>query len=162
MFGPDDNFVMMFGRLIGMFPVVPVFGPEARLQPLYVDDAAEAIANALADPLVHGGKTYEIAGPEVLTMLELNRRIAAAEGRSRSLIALPDSVGGLFAATTGWLPGAPITSDQYALLTAGSVASGELPGLAELGVEPRPLGLFVDRWMVQFRRHGRFGTKHAA
>ncbi|GGC11031.1 3-beta-hydroxy-Delta(5)-steroid dehydrogenase [Novosphingobium endophyticum] len=161
MFGPDDNFVMMFGRLISMFPVLPVFGPEARLQPLFVDDAAEAIGNALADPVAHGGKTYEIAGPEVLTMLELNRRIADAAGRSRRLIALPDAVGGLIAGATGWLPGAPITSDQFRLLTAGSVASGDLPGLAELGVEPRPLALFLDRWMVQFRKHGRFGTKKA-
>lgn len=162
MFGPDDNFVMMFGRLIGTFPVLPVFGPEAKLQPLFVDDTAEAIANALSDPLAHGGKTYEIAGPEVLTMLELNHRIAAAECRSRSLIALPDSVGGFIASATGWLPGAPITSDQFKLLTGGSVASGDLPGLAELGVTPRPLELFLDRWMVQFRKHGRFGTKHVA
>lgn len=162
MFGPDDNFVMMFGRLIGRFPTLPVFGPEAKLQPLFVDDAAEAIANALADPRAHGGRTYEIAGPEVLTMLELNQRLARAESRSRHFIALPDAIGGLIATATGWLPGAPITSDQFKLLTAGSVASGELPGLAELGVHPRPLELFLDRWMVQFRRHGRFGTKPAA
>ena len=40
LFGDDDNFVMMFGRLISMFPFLPVFGPNARLQPLFVDDAA--------------------------------------------------------------------------------------------------------------------------
>ncbi|AIT79657.1 3-beta hydroxysteroid dehydrogenase [Novosphingobium pentaromativorans US6-1] len=162
LFGPDDNFVMMFGRLIGAFPALPVFGPEAKLQPLFVDDAAEAIANALGNPGAHGGKTYEIGGPEVITMLELNQRIAKAEGRSRSFIALPDSVSELIASATGWLPGAPITSDQFKLLKAGSVASGDLPGIAELGVSPRPLGLFLDRWATQFRKHGRFGAKSAA
>lgn len=162
LFGPDDRFVMMFGRLISRLPVLPVFAPEARLQPLFVDDAADAIANALSDPLAHGGRTYEIAGPEVFTMLELNRRIARAECRSRSFVALPDAIGGLIAAATGWLPGAPITSDQYKLLRAGSVAGGTAPGLPELGVAPRPLGLFLDRWMMQFRKHGRFGTRHVA
>ena len=162
MFGPDDNFVMMFGRLIARFPVLPVFAPEAKLQPVFVDDVTEAIANALADPLVHGGKTYEVAGPEILTMLELNQRIAKAACRSRSFIALPDGVGSAIATATGWLPGAPITSDQFKLLKGGSVPSGEFPGFAELGVNPRPLGLFLDRWTVPFRKHGRFSTKHVA
>ena len=63
---------------------------------------------------------------------------------------------------TGWLPGAPITSDQFRLLRAGSVASGKLPGLKQLGVTAKPLGLFLDRWMVQYRKHGRFGEAAAA
>jgi NADH dehydrogenase len=161
LFGPDDNFVNMFAGLIETFPAIPVFAPAAKLQPLFVDDAAEAVAVALADPGAHGGRTYEIAGPELLTMAELNRRIAAAEGRSRWLIELPDAIGGAIAAL-GFLPGAPITRDQFALLKAGNVASGSLPGLDALGVKPRPLGLFLDRWLVRYRKHGRFGTKASA
>lgn len=159
MFGPDDHFVTMLGDLIASLPALPVFAPEARLQPVFVDDAAEAIANALSDPAAHGGKTYELAGPEAITMLDLDRRIARAAGRERSFIALPDAVGGLIAAATGWLPGAPISSDQFKLLQAGSVATGSVPGIEALGVSPRPLGLFLDRWMMRFRKHGRFGTK---
>lgn len=159
-FGPDDKLVMMFGALIARMPVMPVFAPEAKLQPVFVDDVAEAITHALGDPITHGGKTYELAGPEVMTMLELNQRIAAAEGRSRVFAVLPDAVSSLIATATGWLPGAPITSDQFKLLKAGSTATGTLPGLAELGVSPRPLGLFLDRWMTQFRKHGRFGAKN--
>jgi uncharacterized protein YbjT (DUF2867 family) len=162
MFGPDDRFVNMFANLIARLPVLPVFAPQAKLQPVFVDDVATAIGNALAAPSVHGGRTYEVAGPEVVTMLEINRRIAAAQGRSRSFAELPDSLAGLVAGATGWLPGAPISSDQLKLLSAGNVAESGAPGLAELGVTPRPLGLFLDRWMVRFRKHGRFGTKHAA
>jgi NADH dehydrogenase len=152
----------MFADLIARLPALPVFAPEAKLQPVFVDDVAEAIANALADPVTHGGKTYELAGPEVITMLELNQRIAAAQGRSRCFAALPDAVSGLIASATGWLPGAPITSDQLTILKAGSVATGTLPGIADLGVSPRPLGLFLDRWMMRFRKNGRFGNKYAA
>lgn len=161
LFGPDDHFINMFAGLIAALPALPVFAPQAKLQPLFVDDAAEAVAAAICEPGRHGGKTYEIAGPEVLTMIDLNRRIAAAAGRNRWLIGLPHAVGETIAAF-GFLPGAPITRDQYALLSAGNVASGALPGLKALGVSPRPLGLFLDRWLVRYRKHGRFGDKASA
>jgi len=70
-FGSDDNFINMFAKLIANLPVIPVFGPEAKLQPVFVDDAAAAIATALADPAKFGGKTFELTGPDVLTMGEL-------------------------------------------------------------------------------------------
>ncbi|MEO6716895.1 MAG: complex I NDUFA9 subunit family protein [Novosphingobium sp.] len=162
LFAPDDNFVNMFAGLIAKLPTLPVFGPTAKLQPVFVDDAAEAVAAALVDPAAHGGKIYELAGPEVLSMLELHQRIAAAQGRERLFVELPDFISGAFATLTGWLPGAPITSDQWALLKAGNVASGKLPGLAELGVVAHPLGLYLDRWMVRYRQHGRFGEKSRA
>jgi len=151
LFGEDDNFVMMFGRLIGMMPALPVFGPNAKLQPLFVDDAAEAVANALETPGARG-RTYEIAGPEVLSMLEINQRIAAAQCRSRTFMELPDSVSGLIAS----LPLAPISRDQWALLKAGNLADPAMPGIRDLDVSPRPLSLFLDRWMVRFRKNGRF------
>ena len=43
LFGEDDSFVNLFAGLIAALPAVPVFGPNAKLQPLWVDDAAEAI-----------------------------------------------------------------------------------------------------------------------
>lgn len=159
LFGEDDNFINLFAKFIATFPVLPVFGPQAKLQPLFVDDAAKAIANALADPEVHGGRTYEIGGPQVLTMAEINRKIAAAQGRRRLFAELPDFVSCAIATATGWLPGAPITLDQWKLLEAGNVASGAFPGAKALGVTPRPLDLFLDRWMVRYRHHGRFGVR---
>jgi NADH dehydrogenase len=159
LFGADDKFTTMFAGLIAMLPVLPVFGPAAKLQPVFVDDAARAVVAALADPKKHGSKIFEIAGPEVITMLELHQRLAAAQDRKRLFVELPDFVSAAFATLTGWLPGAPLSRDQWALLSAGNVASGRFPGLKELGVSAHPLSLFLDRWMVRFRKHGRFGTK---
>ncbi|MFN3470270.1 MAG: complex I NDUFA9 subunit family protein [Novosphingobium sp.] len=159
LFGEDDGFLNMFGGLMARLPVLPVFGAQAKLQPVNVDDAAEAVANALANPGLHGGKTYELAGPEVVTMGELNRRIAKAADRSPVLVELPDGVCAAFAALTGWLPGAPMSMDQWKLLKAGNFATGTLPGIDALGVVPRPLGLFLDRWMTRYRKFGRFGVK---
>lgn len=159
LFGEDDHFLNMFGGLMARFPMLPVFGPDAKLQPVFVDDAAEAVCNALANPRVHGGKTFELAGPEVITMGDLNRRIAKATDRTPVLIELPDAVSGAFALLTGWLPGAPMSTDQWNLLKAGNVASGGLPGIQALGVTPRPLGLFLGRWMTRYRKFGRFGAR---
>ncbi len=158
LFGQDDAFVNMFAKLISHFPVLPVFGPEARIQPLYVDDLAEAVAVALSDPARFGGKISELAGPEVLAMMELNQRIAAAQGRERTFLPVPDALSALFA----MLPGTPMSSDQWNLLKAGNLASESAPGLKQLGIQPRPLALFLDRWMVRYRKHGRFGTKLSA
>ena len=155
MFGEDDSFVSRFADLVARLPAVPVFGPGARLQPLWVTDAAEAIANALADPDRHGGKTYELGGPEAITMLDLHQRIARAQGRQRQFVPVPDGLARVFAA----LPLTPINSDQWKMLKGGNVLSGKLPGLKQLGVAAKPLALFLDRWMLRFRKAGRFGDK---
>lgn len=157
LFGESDNFIQMFARLIAMMPVLPVFAPRAPVQPLFVDDAAEAVVAALSDPARHGGKTYEIAGPEAITMRALNERIAAAQNRRRIFIDVPDGASAIFA----MVPGTPMNTDQWTLLKAGNRPSGTLPGMKELGIAPKPLGLFLDRWMVRHRKHGRFNEKLA-
>ena len=161
-FGEDDAFLNMFGGLVASLPVLPVFAPSAMLQPVCVDDLAEAIGNALATPDAHAGKTYEVAGPEAITVADLNRAIARSACRAPLFVELPDALSQAFATLTGWLPGAPITRAQWQLLRQGNVASGTLPGLADLGVRGRPMELFLDRWMVKFRKHGRFGAKPRA
>ena len=159
LFGQDDQFVNMFAGLSAMLPVLPVFGPSAQLQPLLVDDLALAICAALEDPAAHGGKTFELGGPEVVTMGELNRRIAKAAGRAPVFAELPDMASAAFARLTGWLPFAPLTRQQWLLLKAGNVVSGTLPGCQALGVTPRAMGLFLDRWLVRYRKHGRFADR---
>ena len=153
-FASDDQFINMFAGLIQMTPVMPVFGPDAQMQPVFADDVAEAIAAALANPAKHGGKVFELGGPEVMTMMEINQRIADAQGRSPALLPVPDFASSIFAS----LPLTPMSRDQWAMLQAGNAASGKHPGFKELGIAPKPLGLFLDKWMVQYRKHGRFGA----
>jgi len=156
-FGKDDSFINLFAGLIETLPALPVFGPDSRMQPVFVGDVAEAVAAALADPSAHGGKTYELAGPEVLSMMEIHRRIATAQRRNRSFIPMPDFASATFAA----LPLTPMSRDQWTMLKEGNVASGQLPGLEKFGIEPKPLGLFLDDWMVRYRKHGRFNESLA-
>lgn len=153
-FGKDDQFINLFAGMVEMLPVLPVFGPQAKLQIVYADDVAEAVAVALEHPEQHGGRTYELGGPEQLTMLELHERIAAAQGRKRRFIAMPDGVSAAFAA----MPLTPMSRDQWTLLKPGSTVAPGALGLADMGIEARPLGLFLDKWMLRYRKHGRFGA----
>lgn len=152
LFGEDDGFLTLFAGLISTLPILPVFAPQAKLQMLFVDDAAEAVVAALGDPAKHGGMTYEIAGSDAISMLDLHQRVAAAQGRKRIFIEMPDTVSGIFAA----LPGTPMGRDQWILLKQGNMPSGKYPGIVKLGIEPRPLDLFLERWMVKYRKNGRF------
>lgn len=157
-FGAEDQFLNRFADIVRAFPVVPVIGAGTRFQPVYVADVAQAIANALAQPELHGGKTYELGGPQVLSMKEINGWIAKAIGRDKPLVEVPDA----FASLLAMMPGGPITRDQLAMLGRDNVVAPGAPGLEALGVAPTPMGAVADAWMVRYRRHGRFAGRAKA
>ncbi|HWV13605.1 MAG TPA: complex I NDUFA9 subunit family protein, partial [Sphingobium sp.] len=157
-FGPEDQFLNRFAELISRLPVVPVIGADTKFQPVYVADVAQAITNAAAEPDRYGGQTYELGGPRQISMMDLNRWIGEAIGRDRSLVAVPAGVASAIA-SLGWLPGAPITRDQYAMLQRDNIVSPGTAGLAELGVSPTPMEAIADSWLVRYRRHGRFAGR---
>ena len=161
-FGAEDNFVNRFAAMISRLPAMPVVRPNVRFQPVWAADVARAIAAAALDPEAHGGATYELGGPQALSMAELNRWIAEAIGRAPRQIPLPDAVAGAMARFGGWLPGAPITWDQWLMLQQDNVASGALPGFEAFGFEPKPLAAVAPQWLVRYRREGRFSLNQPA
>jgi len=160
-FGREDKFTNRFAAMIAAAPVVPVLRGGARFQPVYVQDVAAAVAAALADPAAHGGRCYELGGPDVVTMSELHRWLADTLGRNVALAELPDAVGGAIAAL-GFLPGAPITRDQWRMLQRDNVVAPDAAGLAALGVEATPLASVAPAWLVRYRRNGRFARRQPA
>jgi uncharacterized protein YbjT (DUF2867 family) len=154
LFGREDQFVNRFAAMIGGWPVVPVLAGATKFQPLWVADAAEALANALANPRKHGGNTYALGGPDIVSLAELNRWIAREIGREPAFMELPDALSGLVA----MLPGGPLTSDQWRMLKVDNVVPTGAEGIAALGVVPTPLASVVPAWLVRFRKHGRFGS----
>lgn len=160
-FGRQDQFINRFAAMLRLSPVVPVVAPTTTFQPVFVGDVAAAIAAALASPGA-AGMTYELGGPQTLSMHALLEWIARAIGRKPMLIDLPDAAASLMAKATGWLPGAPITADQWAMLGRDNVTAEGAPGLAALGVAPTPLDAVTAGWLDIYRRHGRFAGKAAA
>jgi len=156
-FGPEDQFTNRFAGL-ARFPFLPVIAPQTRFQPVFVRDLGQAIAAAALDPRTHGGKTYELAGPEVLTMRELNAGIAAMAGKEPELVEVPDFLSSAIAAF-GFLPGAPLTSDQWLMLQKDNVASGGQPGFKAFGITPTPMSAAAPEWLGRFRKGGRFAPR---
>ena len=153
-FGREDQFINRFAAMIRMAPVVPVIAPNAKFQPVYVGDVADAVVAALGRDAA--GKVFEVGGPQVLTMGELLHWIANATGRSPLFVDVPDFVASTLASGFGWAPGAPITKDQWLMLQHDNVVAAGSPGLADLGITPTSLASVADGWLVQYRRHGRF------
>jgi uncharacterized protein YbjT (DUF2867 family) len=159
LFGREDNFVNRFAGMARLAPVLPVISGGTRFQPVYAADVGRAVTAAALDPRGHGGRTYELGGPQVLTMRELMEWVCEATGHGRPLIDIPDAVGRLIARTTGWLPGAPITWDQWLMLRSDNVVSPGAPGLEAFGLPRTPLAAVSDGWLTRYRRHGRFAAK---
>jgi uncharacterized protein YbjT (DUF2867 family) len=159
LFGREDNFVNRFAGMARLFPVLPVIRGKARFQPVYAADAARAIAAAALDPRAHGGRTYELGGPQVLTMRELMEFVCETTGRGRTLVDVPDPAARALARFGGWLPGAPITWDQWLMLQNDNVVGEEARGLEAFGIRPTPLAAVAEGWLTSYRRHGRFAAK---
>lgn len=160
-FGQEDGFLNRFAALQGA-PVVPVLRGEVKFQPVWVADVARAIAAAVLDPGAHAGKTYELGGPEVVTMAGINEWLAKATGRSPNFVPVPDFAGGILATLMGLLPGAPITRDQWLMLQRDNVVSPGAMGLEAFGIAPAPMEAVAPTWLVQYRPHGRFATTKPA
>ncbi|MCE7796507.1 complex I NDUFA9 subunit family protein [Sphingobium sufflavum] len=161
-FGRDDKFTNRFAGLIRSLPVVPLIAAETKFQPVFVADVAKSLAEAVANPGTHAGKTYALGGPDILSMAQINAWLAEATGRTPSFIPLPAAASCALATLTGWAPGAPITKDQLAMLATDNVVDPALPGLAELGVKPTPLAAVAPSWLTGYRKHGRFGDQARA
>ena len=159
LFGREDNFVNRFAGMARLAPVLPVVSGATKLQPVYAADVARAVTAAALDPRGHGGRTYELGGPQVLTMRELMEWVCETVGRGRPLLDIPDPVGRLIARATGWLPGAPITWDQWLMLRRDNVVSPGAQGLEAFGLPKTPLAAVSEGWLTSYRRHGRFAAK---
>jgi len=164
-FGPDDAFFNKIAAMATMSPVMPVFAPATRVQPVFVADVARAVAAALADPAA-AGRTFELGGPSVYTMRELTEITLAVIGRPRPLLAVPPPLAGLIGAAgdaiaflRGPLPmllKPPMTTDQLALLGVDNVVSAGAPGLAELGVAATALEPIIPTYLYPYRKGGQY------
>ncbi len=138
-FGDGDRFMNLFAQLQSVAPVVPLAAADARFQPVWLEDVAEALVRCLERPETIG-QTYECAGPQVFTLAELVRLAGRLSGHARPVWPLPDWLGRLQAAAMELLPGTPLLSrDNLLSMRVPNVAGGELPGLRALGIEPESL-----------------------
>jgi NADH dehydrogenase len=135
-FGAEDRLLNLFAAMQAVAPFVPLAGAASRFQPVWVQDVARAIATCLERPDT-AGQTFECAGPETLTLADLVRLAGRLAGHPRPVIGLPDALARLQALLMECLPGEPLMSrDNLDSMKVPNVATGTLPGLRALGIEP--------------------------
>jgi uncharacterized protein YbjT (DUF2867 family) len=160
-FGQEDGFFNLFGRMAALSPVIPLFGGgHTRFQPVYVDDVACAIARSLADPAT-AGRTYEAGGPRVYSFRELMELVRRETGRCVALVPVPFAIASTQAAVLQFLPGAPLTPDQVRLLKIDNVVAPDAATLADLGVVPTTVEVVVPGYLRLYRRGGAPSTSRS-
>ena len=157
-FGPEDALTNRFAGMARL-PLLPVLAGKRNFQPVFVRDLGQAIAQAALDPGRHAGKSYEIGGPQRLSMVELHREVLSVTGQTPDVIELPD-IAGKFLSWFGWVPGAPLTSDQWLMLQRDNVPAADAPGLEAFGIRPTPLAAVGREWLGRFHRGGKHGGRH--
>jgi len=164
-FGPEDQFTNRFAALARMSPVMPLIGGETKMQPVYVGDVATAIADAV-DGKAKAGATYELGGPEVLTMREIIEAILEIADRKPMLVPLPFGLARFKAAFLQFAPGMlKLTPDQVTLLQRDNVVSeaAKAAGLTleGLGIAADSLEAIAPQYLWRFRPQGQFQRKSA-
>lgn len=145
-FGPGDDFVNRFARLLRAIPLgIPLARAGARFAPVWVGDVVAAILRALADEATVG-ETYELCGPEVLTLRDIVVRVRERLRLRRAIIGIPDFAARLQAAVFDFVPGKPFSTDNYRSLTVDSVC--KVNGLARLGIRPQPLSALLPKFLA--------------
>jgi NADH dehydrogenase len=137
-FGADDKFLNLFADLQALAPFMPLAGSGTRFAPVWVGDVARAVIVCLQKPDTIG-QTFELCGPDVLTLGELVQRAGqwagVNHGRGRPVLGLPMWMGWLQAAAMELAPGEPLMSrDNLASMKVDNIATGQHPGLSALGI----------------------------
>ncbi len=167
-FGTEDNFFNRFAAMARLSPVLPLVGANTRLQPVYVDDVADAAAVAAMGKAAPG--VYELGGPDTDTLRGLMQKMLETVRRRGLILALPAWVGTTIAyvsglasfLTLGIVP-QPITLDQVKQLASDNIVGEGEKGLADLGIQATSMQSVLPTYLWQFRPDGQYSdiTKSA-
>jgi NADH dehydrogenase len=152
-FGADDAFFNRFATMARLLWVMPVIGGDTRLQPVFVGDVADAVMAGLTQAAAVG-RTFELGGPRVATLRELQAWVLTLVQRKRMLIDVPGGIAALQAKILERLPGKLLTQDQLKLLSRDNVVAADAAGLAALGISPTPMELVVPQYLGRYRPGG--------
>ncbi len=148
-YGPEDKALNRFLGMARFLPFVPLIGAAAkqRLQPVFIDDVARAVAESL-DNAAADSETFEIGGPQVLTMTEIVRTALQVTQQRRLLLCAPKVVMKAAAAVLQFIPGRPLTPDAVEFITMDALAD---PSEVErkLGLTMTPLREALGTYLTE-------------
>lgn len=150
-FGAGDGLFERFAPLVRYLPCLPLAGAEARFQPVYVGDVAEAIVRVLRDDHRATGAGFELGGPAVWTLRQIVAYTARMTGHRCPVIGLPNWLGRVQAEFCEHLPGKPFSRDNWRSLQTDSVVTGA-DGLSALGITATPIEAVMPQVLQPHRR----------
>jgi uncharacterized protein YbjT (DUF2867 family) len=160
-FGQEDAFFNRFAGMTRLGPILPVVGAATKFQPVYVDDVAQAAAEAGLGRATPG--VYELGGPEVMDFRGLMQTMLGVIRRRRLILNIP-----FFAArfmgfgfdmaskVSGGLIPAMVTRDQVKNLANDNVVAEDAKGLSDLGIAPLSMESVLPDYLWRFRPAGQY------
>ncbi|MDD2833901.1 MAG: complex I NDUFA9 subunit family protein [Methylotenera sp.] len=152
-FGRHDQFINLFASLIKLLPVIVLAKPQAKFQPVWVEDVATSFLNSLENKSTYG-KVYELVGPNVYTLQALVQMVMTTLGVRRPVIALNDTLSYLQAFFMELLPIRLLSRDNVRSMALESVA--QLPMSATLGVQASSLEAVVPEYLADKTQRGAY------
>lgn len=168
LFGPEDDFFNRFANMIRFSPVLALFGGASRMQPVYVDDVAQAACKGAMGEAAPG--IHELGGPDVETLSALMHRMLRVIRRRRLVIDLPFFVGRfmgrtldlLQTLTAGLFTNTILTADQVRTLASDNVVADDAKGFDALGIDPVAMDAVLDEYLYRYRPHGQYSELTAS
>lgn len=137
-YGPEDRSLNKFVTFARFLPFIPVVGNgQTRVSPVHVDDLAEVVAESV-DMESAVGKTYQVGGPQVLTMDQIIQTMLKTIGKHRPLLHHPRWFMKLVTIPMQLLPSPPLSPSAVDfVLMEEDVDTTAL--VRDFGVKLRPL-----------------------
>lgn len=144
-FGQGDSFINMFANLVKFLPIIFLAKPEAKFQPIWVEDVAQCVVNALENTDTYG-KSYELGGPQIVTLKQLVQKVMDILGKQRPIIGLSDSLSMAQAFMLELMPIKLMTRDNVRSMQVDSICIDAIA--VELGVVPTSLDVVAPVYLL--------------
>jgi NADH dehydrogenase len=144
-FGREDSFLNLFATMVKLLPVIALAKPDAKFQPIWVEDAAKAFVASLENIDTYG-KRYDLGGPRIYTLRELVQFVAFVLGKKRMIIGLNDKLSYYQARALELLPVKLITRDNIDSMQVDSVVMGDFPRV--FGFKPTSMEAVVPEYLA--------------
>ncbi len=119
-FGNGDGLFTRFANLLHAMPFLPLACADAKFAPVYVGDVARSITDSIDNPETYG-ESYNLCGPDVMSLREVVEYTAEVLEIKRSIISLPNALAKIQAFVMELVPGKPFSRDNYQSLQIDSV-----------------------------------------